>query len=363
MSIWTKLGQPAQIAGLRLQNRFVMAPMTRSQCPGGIPTDLVADYYGRRAGQLGLIVTEGVYVDDPSAGVSADVPRLDSPKALAGWRKVIAQAHEQGAKIFPQLWHIGSVRRAGAAPFPEAPVVSPSGLSLRGKHIGEPATLKQIDQVIDGFASSAKTAKEIGFDGVEIHGAHGYLLDQFHWAQTNKRSDQFGGTLEDRIRLSIDVVTEIRRRVGEGFPIQFRFSQWKGGSFDAQIADTPKELESILVPLVEAGVDIFHPSTRRFWLPAFEGSDLTLAGWTKRLTHKPAIAVGHVGVPTPFGEDVVSKEVYRDEDLEALYDRGEFDLLAIGRAILADPEWITKTASGRRADIHTYSKESEDVFY
>lgn len=361
-NIWDTLNQPVTISGLELQNRFVLAPMTREQSPGGIPTKKVTEYYQRRAGSLGMIITEGTYIDHPTAGVSDRVPRLDSTGAEAGWRDVIAAVHAQGAVIFPQLWHLGCVRRAGALPFPDAPVFTPSGLSLGGKVIAEEPSLEEIDRVIDAFARSAVTAKSWGFDGVEIHGAHGYLLDQFFWKVTNRRSDKYGGSLEARTQMSIDVVQEIRHRVGPDFPIQFRFSQWKAGRWDERIAENPAELERILLPLSDAGVDIFHPSTRRFWQPAFAQSDLTLAGWTKRITEKPTILVGHVGVNTAFRSDTPSDSVPVDV-LERLFGRQEFDLLAIGRALLADPQWVEKMLGGREDVITPYTKDSENIYY
>lgn len=362
MDIWAELAQPAEVAGLHLQSRYVMAPMTRSQCPGGVPTEEVAQYYARRADQLGMVITEGIYISDPSAGGSPDVPRFGAPEALAPWREVTGAVHDKGAKIFGQLWHIGCVRRAGAQPYPNAPVLTPSGLSMSGKQIGEPASLAQIEAVIAAFAESARQAKESGFDGVELHGAHGYLIDQFFWERTNRREDAYGGSLANRIRFAVEIVQAVRDAVGSEFPIQFRFSQWKGADYGAEIAKDEVELEMILTALGEAGVDIFHPSTRRFWLPAFEGSPLTLAGWTRRISSKPTIAVGHVGVGSAFGDDAPDA-VPGADILARLYEDNEFDLLAIGRALLADPRWIEKTRLGQTNEIDSYQKESERVFY
>lgn len=361
---WQPLMKPTVVAGLQLQNHLAMAPMTRHHCPGGVPSVEVADYYARRAGSLGMIITEGVYVDMPSAGAFDDVPRLDSPEALIGWKNVIDKAHAKGAKIFPQLWHLGCVRRTGDAPYPEAPVVTPSGKSLRGKDIGTPATRQQIDEIIDAFARSAVVAKETGFDGVELHGAHGYLIDQFFWKNTNARQDIYGGSIANRVRIGVEIVEEIRHRVGPDFPIQFRFSQWKGGNFDASIADSAKELEQFLLPLSQAGIDIFHPSTRRFWLKAFAGSDLTLSGWTKKITGKPTIIVGHIGIDTAFqGETTEESHEFQVDELLDLYYRDEFDLVAVGRALLADPQWVEKSLRGYIKSIDKYTKESEKKYY
>ncbi len=339
-----------------------MAPMTRGRCPDGIPTDEVREYYERRAGDLGLIITEGVYIDHRGAGASASVPRLDSIEAAESWKSINDAVHAKGAKIFPQLWHLGVVRRAGDAPFPEAPVFTPSGLSLSGKKITDEPTVAEIQEVVAAFGRSAALAKQAGFDGVEVHGAHGYLIDQFLWQFTNRRNDSYGGSIEARVRFACEVVESVRDAVGKDYPICLRLSQWKAGRWDEKIAETPDEYERILLPLVKAGVDIFHPSTRRFWQPAFAGSDLTLAGWTKKITGKPTIMVGHVGVDTAFLADEPSEDV-KTADLQGFFDSGQFDLLAIGRALLADPQWVSKTVSGQESEIHAYTKASEQTYF
>ena len=294
------LFSPVSVGGLKLRNRFAMAPMTRQFSPEGIPGDDVAAYYGRRAASVGLLITEGTYVDE-SSGNSSRVPRFFGQQSLAGWRKVAAAVHDEGGAIFPQLWHIGAQRGPGSPPYPDAPVISPSGLAAAGKAVAEPATVADLEDVVAAFARAAAEAQAAGFDGVELHGAHGYLLDQFHWPVTNRRADGYGGDIAGRVRLSAQIAAAVRAATGPRFPIAFRFSQWKGSDYNARIADDPAELDAFLTPLAEAGVSIFHVSTRRYWLPAFAGSDRTLAGWTKHLTGLPVIAVGSVGVSAPGG--------------------------------------------------------------
>lgn len=352
------------VPGLRLRNRFAMAPMTREFSPGGVPGPDVAAYYARRAATLGLIVTEGVYIDEPSAGTSSRVPHMYGDESLAGWKDVVDATHAAGSAIFPQLWHLGSVRRAGAEPNPQAPVVSPSGLAASGKTVGEPASLATIDGVIASFARAAVDAQRVGFDGVELHGAHGYLLDQFFWSTTNRRTDAYGGSVAARAKLAIEVVAAIRDAVGPGYPIQFRFSQWKGGLWDATIAADPGELEEILIPLAEAGVDIFHVSTRRYWLPAFAGSRRTLAGWTRQITGRPVVALGSIGVVAPFyGTDAEGQASLSLKPLVEIFERGEFDLVGLGRALLADPEWVGKLVAGHPETIRPYAKSLEATLF
>ncbi|RFA13610.1 12-oxophytodienoate reductase [Subtercola boreus] len=355
---------PFTAGELSLSNRLVMAPMTRAFSPNGVPGLDVRDYYARRASHLGLIVTEGTYVDHPSAGSSDRIPTFYGDEALAGWKSVVDAVHAEGGRIFPQLWHLGVTRSEGAAPHPDAPVISPSGLRANGTPKGDAATTKDIDDIIAAFVQGALDAQRIGFDGIELHGAHGYLLDQFLWEATNRRGDRFGGSTGNRAQLAAEIVAAIRSEVGPEYPIDFRFSQWKGNAYDARIASTPSELEQILTPLVDAGVSILHASTRRYWLPEFEDSTRTLAGWTKHLTGLPTIALGSVGVSAPFlaGEDEQQPSLSIAPLLE-LFEQGEFDMVALGRSVLADPEFTEKLRTGRADEIRQYQKNDEATLY
>ena len=358
------LFSPVSVGGLKLRNRFVMAPMTRQFSPDGIPGDDVAAYYARRAPSLGLLITEGTYVDESSGG-SGRVPRFFGQRQLAGWQRVAAAVHDEGGAIFPQLWHLGAQRRPGSPPFPDAPVISPSGLDPAGNAVAEPATFAQLEDVVAAFARAAAAAKAAGFDGVELHGAHGYLLDQFHWPVTNRRADRYGGSLAGRVRLSAEIAAAVRAATGPDFPIAFRFSQWKGSDYNARIAQDPGELDAFLTPLADAGVSIFHASVRRYWLPAFDGSDRTLAGWTRHLTGLPVVTVGSVGVAAAFrgAADEAAQSSLSLAPLVELLKRGEFDLVAAGRAVLADPEWAAKVADGRLSDIRPYDKSADATLY
>jgi 2,4-dienoyl-CoA reductase-like NADH-dependent reductase (Old Yellow Enzyme family) len=354
---------PVSVAGLKLRNRLAMAPMTRRFSPDGIPGPDVAAYYARRAPSLGLLITEGTFVDE-SAGPMSDVPRFFGEAPLAGWRRVAEAVHAAGGAIFPQLWHIG-LRPPGSGPYPDAPVISPSGVNGSGESVGQPATLAQLAALTERYARAAAAARDAGFDGVELHGAHGYLLDQFHWPVTNRRTDACGGGIAGRVRFSAEVVAAVRASVGPDFPVSFRFSQWKGGHYAARIADSPADLEAFLTPLAAAGVSIFHASTRRYWLPAFDGDPRTLAGWTRHLTGLPVIAVGSVGVASARFADAAeeTQPSLSLAPLLALLERGEFDLVGLARASLADPEWAAKVADGRPAEITPYVKSAEETLH
>ncbi|MEQ8148065.1 NADH:flavin oxidoreductase [Streptomyces sp. OP7] len=348
------LVRPFSVGGLNLPNRVVMAPMTREFSPGGVPGEDVARYYARRAaGGVGLLVTEGSYIDHASAGNSARVPHFYGDKALAGWSAVAEAVHREGGRIMPQLWHVGMDRAAGNPPVPDAPRIGPSGIALDGSHSGREMTQADIDNVVAAYASAAASAEALGFDGVEIHGGHGYLVDQFLWAHTNRRTDGYGGDVARRTRFAAEIVAACRAAVSDDFPISFRLSQWKVNHYGARIAETPQELETVLGLLAEAGADVFHCSTRRFHLPEFEGSDLNLAGWAKKLSGRPAVSVGSVGMSNEF-LDVFQGEQAAVTDIGNLLDRmerDEFDLIAVGRALLGDPEWLTKILSGRTGEL------------
>jgi 2,4-dienoyl-CoA reductase-like NADH-dependent reductase (Old Yellow Enzyme family) len=348
MSVDT-LFRPFTIRNLTLPNRIVMAPMTRSFSPGGTPGEGVPGYYRRRAeGGVGLIVTEGTVVERAAARNDPAVPVFHG-EALPEWSKVVSEVHAAGGLIAPQIWHVGSARGQGADWTPLGKVDSPSGLVAPDKPKYEAMTDEDIADTIAAFGRSARAARELGFDAVEIHGAHGYLIDQFFWSGTNARNDAWGGpTIGDRARFGAEVVRAVREGVGDDIPVILRLSQWKSQDFTVKNAANPAELEAWLTPLAEAGVDVFHCSQRRFWEPEFEGSDLNFAGWTKKLMKMPTISVGSVGLDGEFfgafrGEN--SSPASLDGLIERM-ERDEFDLIAVGRALLADPNWVQKVRYG-----------------
>ena len=355
------LFKPFSLKNLKLDNRIVMAPMTRSFSPGGVPGEDVAAYYRRRAqNQVGLIITEGTVIDHPASTNDPRVPHIHGAAALAGWAKVVAAVHAAGGRIMPQIWHVGTVRRMGDKPNPEAPPIGPSGLFKPGVKVVEPMSEAEIAAVIAAYAEGAANAKRLGFDGVELHGAHGYLIDQFFWEGTNQRSDRYGGDLVARTRFAVEVIQACRRAVGTDFPIVFRYSQWKQQDYAARLATTPEQLGKFLAPLADAGVDIFHCSTRRFWEPEFEGSRLNLAGWTRKLTGKPVITVGSVSLDTDMfaafrGQGAAITSI--DKLIEMLA-RAEVDLVAVGRALLVDPAWASKVRENRMQDLLPFTPES-----
>ena len=353
------LFEPARIGSLEVANRIVMAPMTRSMSPGNIAHEKVARYYRQRAaGGTGLIITEGTCVDHPAANGYPDVPYFYGEKALAGWKKVVEAVHAEGGKIAPQLWHVGGVRRPGTEPDPTVPGYGPSGLSRPGKQTGHEMTTSDIDDVVSAFAVAARHAQDIGFDAIEIHGAHGYLIDQFFWPGTNLRSDAYG---IDKSKFAIEIVRAIRGEVSADLPVILRWSQWKMQDYTAKLAETPKQLEEFLAPLVDAGVDVFHCSQRRFWEAEFEESDLNLAGWVKKLTGRPTITVGSIGLDDDFiNEKARGFSDAKTAGLDALHkrmDAGEFDLAAVGRAMISNPDWANRMRENNPESLKPFDKK------
>ena len=217
------LFNPIKINNLHIPNRFAMAPMTRNKSPNGIPGQNVADYYERRAkGGVGLIITEGVEVSHPSSSGYPDVPGL-KPEAHEGWRNVISQVHKYDSKIFCQLWHVGAIRKPGLPPEPDVPGFTPSGLVRKDKKVAYEMTADDVENMIEIYVRDIKIIKDLGFDGVELHGAHGYLIDQFFWEDTNQRKDGFGGSIQLRSSFASEIIKRARAKVGNDFSIAIRF--------------------------------------------------------------------------------------------------------------------------------------------
>lgn len=341
---------PTTLAGMPLTSRFVMAPMTRFRSPGGVPTPEVAAYYRRRAANgVGLIITEGVLVDHPSAGHETTVPRLTAGPAEDGWRRVTDEVHAVGGRIAAQLWHLGSSRE----PVDGIRAWTPSGVPA-GSH---PMSLADADTLLDAYADAARVAVRAGFDAVEIHAAHGYLLDEFLWPYTNRRGDRFGGTVAARAAYPAEVIRAVRTAIPARMPLIVRFSQFKERDYAARIAQTPGELATILDAFAAAGADVLHASQRRFADPAFAGSPRNLAGWAKHLTGLPSITVGSIGLTRDFLDSDGLRGLLRR------LDEAEFDLVALGRILLANPAWVTLAAAGRLDEINDYRKTDEDTYF
>lgn len=374
------LFQPLTVRGLTVANRIVMSPMNRNAAPGGVPGEDIAQYYRRRVdGEVGLVITGGIAVDHPAAtGVYVDRPcaisELHGAESLAGWKRVVDLVHEGGGKIVAQLWHLGVMRTPGTGYFPDVPSARPSGIygptdrltKVTRDYIeklavpGPSLTDAEILEIIAAYARSARNAIAVGFDGIAVHGADGYLPDAFLWEETNRRTDRWGGSRRKRTLFATELVRALRREAGDGLPIFFRFSQWKHHDALATLANTPAELEDIVGPLADAGVDVFDAQQYNFNKPVFPDSNLNLAGWAKKLTGRLTMTVGAVGLSVGhYDPDADDEEPVAVNDLGTLtarFERGEFDLVGVGRSLLNDPAWAHKARLGE--PFEPYDKSS-----
>lgn len=362
------LFQPFGLGKLTLPNRIVFPPMGLQVCAEGVPGEEAAQYYARRAtGGASLVITEGVYIDHLSSGDNPLLGRFHGEAAYEGWRNVAAKVHAAGGYTVPELWHVGLIYRGpdlitgGEIKFrPELGQVSPSGFIEPGKKVTEGMTQAQIDAVIAAYGKGAAKAKELGFDGIELHGAHGYLIDQFFWSKLNHRTDRYGGDPRSRGRFAAEVITECRRHLDPGMPIILRISQFKLVDYNARMVDSPQELEQLLAPIVDAGVDLFDCSQRRFWEPTFEDSHLNLAGWTKKVTGVPTMTIGSVGLDcdmlASLGQGQTAERNLKSLDqLMERFDRGEFDLVGVGRSMIAEPDWPKIVRKGALDQLKPFS--------
>lgn len=338
---------PFRLKGVALANRFVMPAMQRGNCVGGAPTAALADYYRRRVeGGVGLIIGESCAVDHPSATLQPTAARMNAA-TCAAWAQCVETVHGAGGHMLIQLWHEGALRKAV-----DGMTLSPSGRAHATRGNGRAATAAELAELTDRFVASARLAQDAGADGVEIHAAHGYMLDQFLWRATNDRGDGYGGDdIRHRARLPAEIAAGVRAACGPDFVISFRFSQWKEVDYAARVAADPAELAALVALLRDAGVDMIHASTRRFSEPEWPGDPRGLAGWVRALSGLPVIAVGSVGldrdVMSQFVEGGESRAAPAVAELERRLTAGEFDLVAVGRSLIGDPDWVAKVRDGR----------------
>lgn len=358
-----KLFQPLPVAGITLPTRFVMPGMNRGWYDDGIPSERYGEYYAKRVRHgVGLVITGACPVDHPSASAMTDPPI--NARSAAGWAIATEAVRSAGGHIFQQLWHEGAIRVAEKGYYPDAPTLSPSGLACAQRPNGRAASLDELEDIIAAFADAAICACDAGFSGVEIHGAHGFLLDQFLWAETNRREDRYGGaSLMERARFPLDVVRAVRAAVGADFPVSFRFSQWKEVDFEARIIDPATEMQAFVRALEDAGADLLHASSRYFWKPDNAGAPLNLAGWAKRHARVPVITVGSVGLKIDLFGGFLSQQATLEaagheqlEQLSRMLAEGQFDLVAVGRSLIGDAAYLEKLRAGDLATIRRFTK-------
>ncbi len=350
----SNLFKPIQIGDLQLKNRIFMAPLTRmrSQQPGNIPYELNATYYAQRA-SAGLIISEATQISPQGQGYPA-TPGIYSKEQVAGWKKVTQAVHNQQGKIFLQLWHVGRISHPSFQPNGTLPV-APSAIAAQNSGtytanwtpttIGVPHALTEdeITSIIADFKQAAKNAKEAGFDGVEIHGANGYLLDQFLQDGSNIREDRYGSTIENRARLLLEVVDAVtsvwpNQRVGVRLSPYGTFNDMHDSDPIALFSHVLKELDKRHIAYVHvieprsssAGgndeVSANAPSTSQIFRPLFKGVFISAGGYNAKNAQE---AVDHNTVDAVvFGRLFISnpdlpKRLEKDAPLNK-YDRATF---------------------------------------
>lgn len=336
---------------LSLSTRFVMAPLLRLFAQNGIPTPEMLRYYQRRAGHLlGLIITEPVAVNDKAAAVDEGMAHFFGGRALRAWKRIVNAVHSSPCRIAPQLFHAGMLRaESGADADSGVRPVGPSGIDpLTLEERGETMSHERIREVVHAYAQAAADARVLGFDAVEICGGQGGLIDQFLRPETNRRHDEYGGDMPRNLRFACEVIHAVRKAVGRRFPVIFRFSQSLPGQVRPLLVSSPSELAELLTPLSLAGVDVFScdPAGNES-SPAFPGSSLGLAGWVRKLSGKPVITSGGVGVDSGSMQTLAER-----------FSMHEFDLVAVGRVLLADPAWVRKIYEARENEILPYTQRA-----
>jgi 2,4-dienoyl-CoA reductase-like NADH-dependent reductase (Old Yellow Enzyme family) len=359
---------PLTIRNLTLRNRFVMPGMQRGFMSDGAPTPKMVDYMRRcAAGGAGLIISESTSPDHPSAYWMPMMGRMETG-TLGAWKQVVDAVRGEGASFLLQIWHPGAMRKVAAGhPLADFPAWSPSGLIQAGRANGKAMTRQDLEELKLAYVRAAVHAQSLGTDGVEVHSAHGYLLDQFLWAETNRREDEYGGaSLAERARYAAEIVSAIREATGENFVISFRFSQFKEVDYGAAVAVGPEDLRGMLDLLRAAGTDLFNVSSRRFhkreW-PDSEHPDFTIAEWARSLTDAPVMTCGSVGLDVEMFanlfDDEEPSELSIERDLKSLADRvrcGALDLVGVGRTHIANNDFVNKVRDGRLHEVALFNK-------
>jgi 2,4-dienoyl-CoA reductase-like NADH-dependent reductase (Old Yellow Enzyme family) len=359
---------PLAIRNLTLRNRFVMPAMQRGFMDDGAPQQKMVDYLRScAAGGTGLIICESTAPDHPSAYWAPVIGRVEA-RTLPAWNKVIDAVQAEGAAVFIQLWHPGAMRKvADDHPLAALPALSPSGLIQQGRTNGSAMTGEDLQSLESSYVRAAIDACSLGANGVEVHAAHGYLMDQFLWAETNQRRDGYGGaTLAERARYPAQIVAAIRRAVGPGPVISFRFSQFKEVDYGATVAKDPDDLRGMVTLLRAAGVDLFNVSSRRCLKPEWPDHhpQWTIAEWVKSFSAgAPVMTCGSVGLNVEMFanlfDDKEPSEMSIENDLSALaarVARGTLDLVGVGRMHIANNDFVSKVRSGRFSELQLFQK-------
>jgi 2,4-dienoyl-CoA reductase-like NADH-dependent reductase (Old Yellow Enzyme family) len=362
----TALLEPVTIGPLSLRNHFALPAMQIGLTEHCGPSQRLIDYLTARAnGGTALIFSESCAPDHPSA-YWQEVFCVLNQDTKPRWAKAIEAVKRAGAAFVMQLWHPGGQRRpiAGFA-HADHPTLSPSGLIQKDREGGRALSRDEMDDLAAAHVRAAEDAQAVGADGIELHAAHGYLLDQFLWAQTNRRTDGYGGaSIEDRARYPLEIAAAIRRACGPDFLLSLRFSQFKEVDYGARVFETPEALQRFGQLARAAGLDLLNVSSRRFARPEWPERDpsLGIAGWTRKLSGLPVMTTGSIGLSKDIFSDLFDGEdpgLQIRADLAELmqrFDAGEFDLVGVGRMQIANPDFVAKVSEGRFDQLRLYNK-------
>ncbi len=338
---------PFQFGPLSLANRAVVAPMTRvSATPDGVPTSRMVDYYREFArGGFALIIAEGTYLDHDASRGYDNQPGIADETQREAWARIATAVHEDDGRIILQLMHAGALSQRTLK---GGRTIAPSRIQPRGEMMPEyggfgayptPDEMTRADLVAvrDSFAAAAVRAQEAGFDGVEVHAANGYLLDQFITAYTNTRSDEYGGDAAGRIRYPAEVVAAVRAAANDAFVVGVRVSEAKVNDFTYRWPGGPAEAQTIFEKLAEAGASYLHLAGEgRGFRETLEKATESYGALARRLTGLPIIVNGGLHEP---------------ELSDAVVGGGHGDLIAIGRSALVNPDWPRRVAAGASLDL------------
>ncbi|HEY4204822.1 MAG TPA: alkene reductase [Xanthobacteraceae bacterium] len=330
----SKLFEPYKLGPIILSNRTVMAPLTRNRAVAGLVSNpLAIEYYGQRA-SAGLLITEASQVSQQGQGYQ-DTPGIYSKEQIAGWRKVTDRVHERGGRIFIQLWHVGRISHTSLQPNNGAPV-APSAVRAKGKtfvggtfaDVSEPRALElsEIPGIIDSFKRGAANALEAGFDGVEIHGANGYLLDQFAKDGTNKRTDAYGGSIENRAKLMLEVAKAVSAEAGAA----------RTGIRISPVTPANDVSDSNPQPLFDHIVDGLN-AEKLVYIHVIEGA----TGGPRDIA-----PFDYASLRKRFSGTYIANNGYNLELANKVLAANEADLIAFGKPFISNPDLVERLKSG-----------------
>jgi 2,4-dienoyl-CoA reductase-like NADH-dependent reductase (Old Yellow Enzyme family)/thioredoxin reductase len=335
-----KIFEPANIGQMRLKNRIVMPPTgTNYAEKGGAISQRTLDYYAARArGGVGLIIVEGS-APNPRPTVAYQAS-LGDDKMIPSWQEVTDAAHKYNARIAIQIMHStmenwdGKVVQVGPSP-----VIVPARVMGAPGNPPHELTVEEIAERVKWFASAARRARKAGFDGVEVHGAHQYLVSAFLSSATNKRQDKYGGSIKNKARFLVEIIQAIREEAGQDFPVWVRINAQEWGVEDGITIEETKQVVPLIVAAGSQAIHVSGYGVGSYITTApiadTPGFLVSLAEEVKKLTDVPVIAVGRLDLE--LGEKILEE--------------GKADLIAIGRRLMADPDLPNKTAEGRLAEI------------